>query len=182
MKTRSSSRALLFAVILVLPAALAPADDGTALLPLFSGSDGSSVHVEISRTGKRSKAVPVLEIPDDTVRQVSGTGGTGSGLPDHLSAGADGEEGKERATAGFGTRLRSLLVREGPEGVSLGNAFDLAGDIQEAVRKMRNRETPESFANSGNDDAADMPPVSGTGDIAENRGTNDNGDNRSWMH
>lgn len=177
---RSSSRALLFAAILALPPATAPADDGTSLIPLASGTDGSSLHVEVSRTGNRSKAVPVVEIPGDTVRMVKGTDWKGSGPPD--LPGIDGEEGTVREDEGSGPPLRSLLVREGPEGVSLGNAFDLLGEIQEAVEKVRNREPPEGFARSGNDDVADRQSVSGKGSLAEHRDGNATEDLRSRVH
>lgn len=176
---RSSSRVLLFAAVLVLPSALASAGDEPTCIPLFSWADGSSAHIEISRAGERSKAVPVLEIPDVAVPHGSGTDRIRSGRPEGPSAGTDGEEGKERAVAGgYDGHLRSLFVREGPEGVSLGNAFDLVGDVQEAVKKFRNRRTTEGFASSGNDDDADRPPVSAKGNLAENRGANDPGDLR----
>lgn len=180
---RSSSRVLLFAAVLVLPAAPAVAGDEPTCIPLFSAADGSSARIEISRAGERSKAVPVLEFPDVAVPQDSRKDGMGSGRPDGPSAGTDGEEGKERAVAGgYGAHLRSLFVREEPEGVSLGNAFDLVGDIQEAVRKMRNRGAPEGFASSGNDDDADRLPVSAKGNLAENRGADDPGDLRCRVH
>lgn len=183
MPMRSSSRALLFAAILVLPAALSSAGDEPTFLPLFSGADGSSARIKISRSGERSKAVPVFEISDAAVPQVSGTDGLRSGRPDGPPAGTEGEEGEERTDAdGTDTHLRSLFIREGPEGVSLGNAFDLVGDVQEAVKKFRNRRPPEGLAASGKNDDAGRLPLPGKRGLAENRGTNHAGDIRSRIH
>ena len=37
-------------------------------------------------------------------------------------------------------RHKSLVIREDPEGVSLGNALDLVGGIREALEKGRRKE------------------------------------------
>lgn len=137
MTARSGCHMFLIAAILVLPAALAQAGDGPTLIPIYSGSDGSRACIEVSHSGKRAKAVPVLEIPGKTVRQLSTADEMGSGLL-APPAGVEGKESKGQADVGNSLkRYQSLLVREGPEGVSLGNGFDLVGDIQNALEKRR---------------------------------------------
>jgi len=146
---RSSCQMILIAASLFLPAALAQAGGRPTLIPLYSGSDGSRACIEISRSGERSKAVPVLEIPGETVRQMAADEGAGPGLP-APPAGAESEKGKGKVDVGrFLSRQRSLFFREGPEGVSLGNGFDLLGDIQDALEKRRRtRERPDSFVST----------------------------------
>lgn len=169
---RSFCHKALVAAILALPAALALAGDRPTLIPIFSGNDGSRVCIEISQSGERAKAVPILEIPGETVRRMSTADETGPGLL-APPAGVKGEEGKGQVDVGkFLTRHQSLLVREGPEGVSLGNGFDLLGDIQEALRKRRRaREKPEGFVSTRKNATGDREPVSGLAEPAENRGT-----------
>jgi hypothetical protein len=173
---------VLIAAILVLPAALAQAGDRPTLIPIFSGSDGSRACIEISHSGKRAKAVPVLEIPGETVRRLSTADEMGSGLL-APPAGVEGEEGKGQFDIGeLLTRHQSLLVREGPEGVSLGNGFDLLGDIQDALEKRRRtREEPEGFVNTRKSETGDREPVSGLTEPAENRGTTHPGEFRSGL-
>ena len=135
MTVRSGCHLVLITAILVLPAALAQADDRPTLIPIFSDGDGNRACIEVSRSGEREIAVPVLEVPGKTVRQLSTADETGSGLP-ASPAGGEGEGGKGQVDVGkFLARHQSLLVREGPEGVSLGNGFDLLGEIQNALEK-----------------------------------------------
>lgn len=118
-------RMVRIATILCLSATLAPAEDNPAPIPIFSGDDGSRAWVEVSRSGNRTKAVPVLEISGKTVRKMTAGDDTGRGL---LTPPAKdgGKAVKKRADIGnIVERHKSLVIREGPEGVSLGNAFDL---------------------------------------------------------
>jgi hypothetical protein len=180
---RSGCHMVLIAAILVLPAAPAQAGDKATLIPIFSGSDGSRACVEVSRSGQRAEAVPVLEIPGDTVRRPSTADGTG---PGQLAPpeGVEGEEGKGQVDAGkFLKRHRSLLFREGPEGVSLGNGFDLLGDIQDALRKRRKtRKEQEGFVSTRKNATGDREPVSGLAEHAEIPGTAHPGDSRSRLN
>lgn len=182
MTVRSSCHMVLVAAILVLPAVLAQAGERATLIPVFSGSDGSRACIEVSHSGERAKAVPVLEIPGETVRRMSTADETETGLL-APPAGVEGEEGKRQVDAGkFLTRHRSLLVREGPEGVSLGNGFDLLGDIQDALRKRRRaRQKPEGFVSTGKSTTGDREPVSGLAEHAETSGTAPPGDFRSRL-
>jgi len=108
-------------------------------VPIFSGDDGRA-WVEISRSGNRAKAVPFLEISGKTVRNMTSGDDTESGL---LTPPAkDGKRAvKMRADIGdIVKRHKSLVIRESPDGVSLGNAFDLMGEIQEALKNGRGKE------------------------------------------
>ncbi len=109
-------------------------------VPIFSGDDGNRAWVEVSRSGNRMKAVPVLEISGKTVRKMTAGDDTGRGL---LTPPArdGGRAVKMRADIGdIAERHKSLVIREGPEGVSLGNAFDLVGEIREALKTGRRKE------------------------------------------
>ena len=155
MTVRSGCHMVLFAAMLVLPAALSQADDGPTLIPIFSGNDGSKVRIEVSHSGERAKAVPVLEIPGKTVRQLSTADEIGSGLL-APPAEVEGKESKEQVDVGnFLKRHQSLLVREDPEGVSLGNGFDLMGDIQDALEKRKRSRKASSTTGR-------VPPVTGS--------------------
>ena len=182
MTVRSGCHMVLIAAILVLPAALAQGDDEPTLIPILSDSDGHRACIEVSRSGEREKAVPVLEIPGKTVRQLSTADETGSGLL-APPAGVEGEDGKKQVNVGkFLTRHRSLLVREGPEGVSLGNAFDLVGDIQDALeKKRRTREKSGGSVTTRKGAPGDGEPVSGLADPAEHLGTTHPGEFRSRL-
>jgi len=152
---RSVFHMVLIAAILVLPAALAQADDRPTLIPVFSDSDGNRVCIEVSHSEKRAKAVPVLEIPGKTVRQLSTADEIGSGLL-APPAEVEGKESKEQVDVGnFLKRHQSLLVREDPEGVSLGNGFDLMGDIQDALEKRKRSRKASSTTGR-------VPPVTGS--------------------
>ena len=122
---------------LCLCASLGQAEEKSSLIPIVSGSDGSRVWVEVSYTGNRAKAVPIMEIPEKTIRQMATAGETGTRLlaPPTVDDGISRPEGAD--VGKFLERHKSLLVREGPEGVSLGNAFDLVGNIREAARNPR---------------------------------------------
>jgi hypothetical protein len=109
-------------------------------VPIFSGDDGSRAWVEVSRSGNRAKAVPFVEIPGKTVRKMTAGDDTGRGLLTPPAKGG-GRAVKMRADIGdIVERHKSLVIREGPEGVSLGNAFDLMGEIREALKKGRRKE------------------------------------------
>ncbi|MGB3400005.1 MAG: hypothetical protein WBA34_07525, partial [Candidatus Deferrimicrobiaceae bacterium] len=133
MTGRPASRMIRIATILCLSATLGQAEDRPAPIPIFSGDDGSRAWVEISRSGNRTKAVPVLEIPGKTARKMTAGDDTGRGF--FTPPAKDGGEAvKMRTDIGdIVERHKSLVIREGPEGVSLGNAFDLMGEIQEAL-------------------------------------------------
>lgn len=133
------SRTAGIAVVLCLSASLARAEEKHVEIPLYSSPDGTRARIEVSQTGNRLKAVPSLEIPRETARGISAATDAGNGLLPP----ADGE----RARSGRGRveiedvleRYKSLVIREGPEGVSLGNALGLAGEIREAVEGGKSR-------------------------------------------
>ena len=111
MTVRSGCHLVLIAAILVLPAALAQADDRPTLIPIFSDSDGNRACIEVSRSGEREIAVPVLEVPGKTVRQLSTADETGSGLP-ASPAGGEGEGGKGQVDVGkfLGAPKRKVAI------------------------------------------------------------------------
>jgi hypothetical protein len=126
------------AAILCLSATLAQAEEMSGPVPIFSGDDGRA-WVEVSRSGNRAKAVPVLEISGKTVRKMTAGDDTEPGF---LAPPAkDGKKGVKVRTdiRDLVERNKSLVVREGPDGVSLGNAFDLMGEIHEALKKGRGK-------------------------------------------
>jgi hypothetical protein len=137
---RPALRIIRIATILCLSATLAQAEDLSGPVPIFSGDDGSRAWVEVSRSGNRAKAVPVLEISGKTVRKMSAGRDTGRGSP--TPPAKDGKRAVNmRADIGdIAERHKSLLIREGPDGISLGNAFDLMGEIREALKKGRRKE------------------------------------------
>jgi hypothetical protein len=137
---RPAIRIFRIAAILCLSATLAQAEEMSGPVPIFSGDDGSRAWVEVSRSGNRAKAVPVLEISGKTVRKMTADDDTG---PELLTPPArDGKRAvKVRGDIGdIVERHKSLVIREGPDGVSLGNAFDLMGEIREALKKGRRKE------------------------------------------
>lgn len=139
MTGKPALRMVRIATILCLVATLGQAEDRPAPIPIFSGDDGSRAWVEVSRSGNRTKVVPFLEISGKTVRKMTAgdDDDTGRGL---LTPPAkdEGKAVKMRTDIGeIVKRHRSLLIREGPEGVSLGNALDLMGEIQEALNTGR---------------------------------------------
>ncbi len=153
-------RTVRFAAVLCLSATIAQAEEMPRRIPVYSGHDGSSVRVDVSRSGNRMKAVPSLEIPGKSVRKLTAGDGTGDGSPD-APAGVGGEKRKMPTDIGdIIERNKSLLVREGPEGVSLGNAFDLMGDIREALKKKpgnRGRREEASRARKDVSGGTDLP-------------------------
>jgi len=173
---------VLIAAILVLPAALAQAEDRPTLIPILSDGDGHRACIEVSRSGEREKAVPILEIPGETVHQLSTADETGSGLL-ATPTGVEGEDGKGKVDVGkFLARHRALLVREGPEGVSLGNGFDLLGEIQDALeKKRRTREKPGGSVSTRKGAPGDGELVSGLAEPAERLGTTHPGEFRSRL-
>jgi hypothetical protein len=150
------------ATALCLCAFLAQAGEKSSILPIVSGSDGSRIWVEVSYTGNRAKAVPIIEIPQKTIRQAATVEETGTRLF-ALPAADGGNPPPEGTSVGkFLERQKSLAVREGPEGVSLGNAFDLVGDIQEAIRDKRGGgEKLEAIASTLKRASAGREPLAG---------------------
>jgi hypothetical protein len=145
-------------------ASLAQAEEKSSLFPIVSGSDGSRIFVEVSHDGNRAKAAPIMEIPEKTIRHMATVRETGNRLlaptaaKDEISLPEGTDIGKSLE------RHKSLVVREGPEGVSLGNAFDLVGNIQEAIKNERgNREKLEAIADTLKRASAPREPLAGTG-------------------
>jgi len=132
-------RIVRIATILCLSATLAQAEEMSGPVPIFSGDDGRA-WVEISRSGNRAKAVPFLEISGKTVRNMTAGDDTEPGL---LTPPAKDGKREVKVRTGIGDivkRHKSLVIREGPDGVSLGNAFDLMGEIREALKNGRGKE------------------------------------------
>jgi hypothetical protein len=145
-------------------ASLVQAEEKSSLFPIVSGSDGSRIFVEISYNGNRAKAAPIMEIPEKTIRHMATVGETGNRLlaPTDVKDGISLPEGTDVGKSL--ERYKSLVVREGPEGVSLGNAFDLVGNIQEAIKNERgNREKLEAIADTLKRASAPREPLAGTG-------------------
>jgi len=70
-------------------------------------------------------------------------------------------------------RHKSLVIREGPEGVSLGNAFDLMGEVQEALKKGRgNQEKLEGIFSALKHVPDEKKPVAGSADTTDRPVTN----------
>jgi len=156
------------ATVLFLCTALAQAGEEPSQIPFFAGSDGSRAWVEVSHSGNRAKAVPYLEIPGETVRKVATVGEAGNGLLAPPPVGEE-KERKGRIDVGdFLERHKSLVVREGPEGVSLGNAFDLVGNIRDAKRKGQgNRERLEAIVSTVKRGSAGGEPDPGMAESGE---------------
>ena len=132
-------RIVRIATILCLSATLAQAEEMSGPVPIFSGDDGRA-WVEISRSGNRAKAAPFLEISGKTIRNMTAGDGTEPGL---LTPPAKDGKKAMKVRTDFGDIVKqhkSLVIREGPDGVSLGNAFDLMGEIQEALKNGRGKE------------------------------------------
>jgi hypothetical protein len=144
-------------------ASLAYAEEKLSLFPIVSGSDGSRIFVEVSYNGYRAKAVPIMEISEKTICHMATVGETGTRLlaPPAVEDGISRPEGID--VGKFLERHKSLVVREGPEGVSLGNAFDLMGNIREAIRNNRgNREKREAIADTLKRSSAEREPLAET--------------------
>lgn len=156
------------ATILCLSATLAQAEEIPGFIPIFSGDDGSRAWVEVSRSGDRTKAVPVIEIPGKTVRKRTAGDNTGCG-PFNPPAKDGGRTAEKRTRIGdIVERHRSLVIREGPEGVSLGNAIDLLGEIREALEKdPGNREKREGISRGLKNAPGEKEPVAGSADAAD---------------
>lgn len=140
MTGRPALRIVRIVTILCLSATLAQAEDLSGPIPIFSGDDGSKAWVDVSRSGNRAKAVPLLRISGKTARKMTAGDDTERGLP-APPARDGGKAIKMRSDIGdIVKRHKSLVIREGPEGVSLGNALDLVGGIREALEKGRRKE------------------------------------------
>jgi hypothetical protein len=160
---RRTYRMLGILTAMSLCASLVHAEEKWSLFPIVSGSDGSRVFVEVSYTGYKAKAVPIMQISEKTTCHMADVGETGTRLiaSPALEDGISLPEGN--GVGKFLERHKSLLVREGPEGVSLGNAFDLMGNIREAIRKNRgNREKREAVADTRKRSSAEREPLAGT--------------------
>ena len=135
-------------------------------VPVFTSGDGSRGWVEISESGGRDKAVPMIEISGETARRAANAGETGQGMLAPRGGNGEKEPGKRQDVGEFLNRNRSLVFQESAEGVSLGNALDLLGKIQGAVSRKRgvrsNRGNPRGVAaRSGETSAPETPGPSG---------------------
>ena len=155
------------ATVLCLSFATAQAEETPVRVPIFSSDDGSRGWVEISGSGDREKAVPMVEISGKTARHAAAAGDTGKEL---LAPGGEvwEKEPKKRQEIGeFLKQNRSLVFEESAEGVSLGNALDLLGKIREAVSGERDthssrRPSAGNTARSAGASIPDSPGVSGS--------------------
>lgn len=138
MKGIIARTALRAAVILCIPAAIARAGDGT--IPVLSASDGSRAWVEISGSGNRKTARPALAVPGETVRRMTPADGNGRAQVVPPRGGKAGEGNDPRNVEDLLRRHKSRLVRETPDGISLGGALGLAGEVREALRKGKDDE------------------------------------------
>lgn len=149
MGVRSALGMACIATVLSLSFALAQAGEPTSRVPIFSSSDGSRGWVEISQSGNREKAVPMIEVSGKTTRQAAAAGETGKELL-APRGGKEGKEAEKRPDIGeFLKQHKSLVIEESAEGVSLYNALDLLGEIQEAI--PRNRDTHSDRRNPVSD-------------------------------
>ena len=159
-------------MVLGLYSVLTYAGEQSDHIPIFSTNDGSRTWVEVTHSGNRATAVPYLEISGKIVREVETAGATGNRL---LEAPAeDRGKGVERRAGveDFLKRHKSLVVREGPEGVSFGGAFTLLGDIQDGLKGSRNnREKLEAVVGALKDAHAREEAIAGTVDPGEKSAT-----------
>ena len=173
MTGRPALRMVRIATILCLSAILAQAEDRPSPIPIFSGDDGSRAWVEFSRSGNRTKAVPVLEISGKTVRKMTAGDDTGRGLLTPPAKDGGGAVKMRADIRDIVERHKSLVIREGPEGVSLGNAFDLMGEVQEALKKGRgNQEKLEGIFSALKHVPDEKKPVAGSADTTDRPVTN----------
>lgn len=154
------------ATVLCLSSSPAVAEETPVRVPIFSSGDGSRGWVEISESGGRNKAVPMVEISGKTARQAATTGERGRRLlTPH--GGSDEKESEKRQDFGeFLKRNRSLVIQESEEGVSLYNALGLLGKIREATSGERdvhsNPGNPRGkTARSGETSIPEAPGASG---------------------
>lgn len=129
------NRTGVIAAVLCLCASVAQAGENPSSIPIYSGPDGTEAWVEVSRNGNRVKAVPALEIPRGTARRISAAVDAGNGLLAPASGDGNKADRGQAAIGDFLERYKSLVVREEPGGVSLGNAVGLVGDIRDALEK-----------------------------------------------
>jgi hypothetical protein len=121
------------ATVMFLRTSIVQAGDAPAPLPVFTGRDGSRGWVEITHFGNRTKAV--LSIPLESVRRMKTSGDITGGV-EAPPGESEEKEGGERGDIGNLLKQQaSRMVQEGPEGISFGGAFDLLGDIQDALEK-----------------------------------------------
>ena len=173
MKGRTASPMVRIATVLCLSATLAQAEDRLAPIPIFSGDDGSKAWVEVSRSGNRTKAVPILEISGITARKMTAGDDTGRGLLTPPAKDGGGAVKMRADIRDIVERHKSLVIREGPEGVSLGNAFDLMGEVQEALKKGRgNQEKLEGIFSALKHVPDEKKPVAGSADTTDRPVTN----------
>jgi hypothetical protein len=125
------------ATVLCLSFSPAVAEEEPARVPVFSSGDGSRGWVEISESGGRRKAVPMVEISGITARQAATAGETGQSLLAPRGGNEEKEPEKRQDFGEFLKRNRSLLIQESEEGVSLYNALGLLGKIREATSGKR---------------------------------------------
>ena len=140
-----------------LPLAMAQAGEQAIHVPIFSSSDGSRGWVEISKSGSRETAVPMIEVSGNTARQARTAGEAGKEMFDPLARKEEREGGERPDVGEFLKRHKSLVIEESPEGVSLGNALDLLGEIQEAI--SGNRDADPDRRDPGSDAARSRETV-----------------------
>ncbi len=127
------------AAMLCFCACLARAGEPPSVIPIHSSPDGTRAWVEVTRSGNRTKAAPFFDIPGETVQGMSAAADAGSGLIDP-GKGEETGSGHGKVDIGdFLKRRKSMVFREGPEGVSLGNALDLVGEIRDALERGKTR-------------------------------------------
>lgn len=130
-------RAIAAAAALCLCSALAIAEEPPDQIPILSTKDGSRIWVEVTRSGNRAAAVPFVEISGEIVQKTKTAGEAGSRLLDRSKKDREKEVGRHSRIEDILKEHRSLLVREGPEGLSFGGAFTLLGDVQDGLKNGR---------------------------------------------
>jgi hypothetical protein len=123
------------ATVMFLQNSIVQAGDAPASLPVFTGRDGSRGWVEITHSGNRTKAVPFLAIPRESVRRMKTSGEIAGGLEAPPGEREETEGGERGDIGNLLKQQASRMVQKGPEGISFGGAFDLLGDIQDALEK-----------------------------------------------
>lgn len=113
----------------------APAGDGVDTIGCASDGEGNARWVEVVRDGGRMRATPYVTLSPETLGGVAaaadrhGTAGLAATQAFDGAAREEGETRKER-------RRRALsALLQGPDGISLAGAFDLAREAHDGWRK-----------------------------------------------
>lgn len=137
MKNRRRHPVLLSVVLLAVCgfASFAPAGDDVDTIGYASDGKGNARWVEVVRDGGRMRATPYVTLSPETVGDAEaavdrhGAAGLASGQAFDLAIRKEGETRKER-------RRRALsALLEGPDGVSLAGALDLAREAHDGWKK-----------------------------------------------